>query len=138
VAKGTGKVCLDTDVIIDYLRKTKETENLTSKLLNGFNDITITTITVYELLIGVEYSGGKGRNDVEEIIDTITILPFDAKASREAAKITAELRKSGQQIGIADEMIASICKANNACLLTKNTKHFQRIKELDVIGLDSI
>jgi hypothetical protein len=28
VAKKTGKVCLDTDIVIDYLRKTKETEKM--------------------------------------------------------------------------------------------------------------
>ncbi len=138
MAKEARKVCLDTDIIIDYLRKTKETENLIDRLLNKFDDINITTITVYELLIGIEYSDGKGRNYVEEIIKTITILPLNTKAAREAAKITTELKKSGQQIGIADELIASICKTNNACLLTKNTKHFQRIKNLDIIGLESL
>jgi predicted nucleic acid-binding protein len=138
VAKRTGKVCLDTDIVIDYLRKTKETENLINKLFSRFSDTTITIITVYELLIGVEYSDGRGRNDVEEIINIITILPFDVKASREAAKITAELKKSGQQIGIADELIAAICKTHNTCLLTKNVSHFQRIRNLKVIGLNEI
>jgi predicted nucleic acid-binding protein len=77
-------------------------------------------------------------NDVEEIIDMITILPFDIKASREAAKITAELKKSGQQIGIADELIAAICKTYDICLLTKNIGHFQRVRDLKVIGLNEI
>ena len=45
------------------------------RLLNKFDDINITTITVYELLIGIEYSGGKGRNYVEEIIN-LTMLNF--------------------------------------------------------------
>lgn len=138
MAKRTRKVCLDTDIVIDYLRKTKETENLINRLLLKFDEITITIITVYELLIGVEYSDGRGRNDVEEIIDTITILPFDVKASREAAKISAELKKSGQQIGIADELIAAICKAYSTCLLTKNVSHFKRVKNLNVIGLNEI
>jgi len=138
MAKRTGKVCLDTDIVIDYLRKTKETENLINRLLLKFDEITITIITVYELLIGVEYSDGRGHNDVEEIIDMITILPFDIKASREAAKITAELKKSGQQIGIADELIAAICKTYDICLLTKNIGHFQRVRDLKVIGLNEI
>jgi tRNA(fMet)-specific endonuclease VapC len=138
VGKGTGKICLDTDIIIDYLRETEETQNLVEILFDRFDEIAITAITAYELLMGVESSNGKDRNRVEAIIKITSILSFDEKAAREAAVISSKLKKSGQRIGIQDEMIAAICKANNVCLLTKNTKHFQRIKELDVIGLDSI
>jgi len=48
------------------------------------------------------------------------------------------LKKSGQQIGIADELIAAICKTYDICLLTKNIGHFQRVRDLKVIGLNEI
>ena len=138
MGEGSGKICLDTDIIIDYLKETKETENLMKKLFNKFDEIVLTTVTIYELLVGVEYLGGKDRDDVETVIRNSSILLLDEIASREAAKITAELKKSGQQIGIADELIAAICKTYNTCLLTKNIGHFQRVRDLKVIGLNEI
>jgi tRNA(fMet)-specific endonuclease VapC len=138
MGEGSGKICLDTDIIIDYLKETKETENLMKKLYNKFDEIVLTTITIYELLVGVEYLGGKDRDDVETIIRNSSILLLDEIASREAAKISAELKKSGQQIGIADELIAAICKTYDICLLTKNIGHFQRVRDPRVIGLNEI
>ncbi len=87
------------------------------------------------MLVGVEYSGGRDRAKVDAVIENSIILPLNNEASREAARISAELRKSGQQIGIADELIAAICIIFDACLLTKNTEHFRRIGNLKVIDL---
>jgi len=132
------RVCLDTDVVIDYLKQTEETENLIEKLHLKFDEVVLTVITVYELLVGVEYLDGKDRPEIEAIIESSCVLPLSEEASREAARISAGLRKSGQQIGIADELIAAICKTSNACLLTKNVDHFQRIENLKIIELEQI
>jgi predicted nucleic acid-binding protein len=61
--------------------------------------------------------------------------PFSKEASRESAKVSAELKKSGKQIGIADLLIAGICIYTGSCLLTKNIDHFRRITELQVLEL---
>ena len=81
---------------------------------------------------------GKDRPEIEAIIKSSHVLPLSEEASREAARISAGLRKSGQQIGIADDLIAAICKISNACLLTKNVDHFRMIEKLKVIGLGQI
>jgi predicted nucleic acid-binding protein len=46
------RVCLDTDIVIDYLKQTGETEELVEKLYLRFDEIALTAITVYELLLG--------------------------------------------------------------------------------------
>ncbi|MFC1719410.1 type II toxin-antitoxin system VapC family toxin [Candidatus Poribacteria bacterium] len=130
------RVCLDTNVVIDYLRQTKGTEDLIEKLYLRFDEVALTVITVYELLLGVEYLDGKDRPEVEAIIRSSIILPLSEETSREAARISAELKRSGQQIGIADELIAATCKSFDACLLTGNVSHFQRIDGLQIIELE--
>jgi tRNA(fMet)-specific endonuclease VapC len=95
-------------------------------------------VTVYELLVGVEYLDGKDRPEIESIIKSSRVLPLNEEASREAARISARLRKSGQRIGIADELIAAICKISNVYLLTKNVDHFRRIEKLKIMGLEQI
>ena len=44
-----------------------------------------------------------------------------------------DLYKKGTPIGEVDEMIAGICLANNASILTNNKKHFSKVKGLKVI-----
>ncbi len=132
------RICLDTDIVIDYLRQTEETENLAEKLYLRFDEIALTAITVYELLLGVEYLGGKNRSEVEAIIESSLILPLSEQASREAAKISAELKRSGSPIGIADELIAAICRTFGICLLTRNVRHFKRIDGLQILELDQM
>jgi len=136
--KEPGRVCLDTDVVIDYLKGTEETEDLIEKLHLRFDEVVLTAITVYELFVGVEYLDGKDREEIEAIVKSSSILPFDETASRVAAKISAELRKSGQQIGFPDELIAAICQVSNASLLTNSVEHFRRIRNLRVIGFDQL
>lgn len=76
MGKTPRRVCLDTSVVIDYLRQTKETENLIEKLHTKFDEVALTAITVYELLLGVEYLGGRDRPEVEAIIKSSIILPL--------------------------------------------------------------
>jgi len=138
MAERSGKICLDTDIMIDYLKGKEYAKDLIEKLYLEFGKITITAITMYELLIGVEYMDGKDRAEVEAIISTSDILPFNKEASRESAKVSAELKRLGKQIGIADVLIAGICILSNSCLITKNIEHFRRIKNLQILGFDQL
>lgn len=132
------KVCLDTDIIIDYLKETEETNDLIKKLYLKFDEIVTTAITSYELLVGVEYIQGRDRIKVENILNDIDVLPFSKEVSRESAKVAAELKKSGKQIGIADLLIAGICIHTGSYLLTKNIEHFSRIKNLQILELNQL
>lgn len=132
------RICLDTDIVIDYLKQTGETDDLVEKLYIRFDEIALTAITVYELLLGVEYLGGKNRSEVEAIIESSLVLPLSEQASREAARISAELKRSGSRIGIADELIAAICRTFGIRLLAKNVRHFRRIDGLQILELHQL
>lgn len=54
----------------------------------------------------------------------INILPFDAAASRETARL---LHKQPMSL-MADAMIAAIAKVNGLTLATRNTRDFERFK----------
>jgi tRNA(fMet)-specific endonuclease VapC len=56
----------------------------------------------------------------------IPIVPFDDRA----AEIFDRLRKSGIRIGTPDLRIASIVLANDAILLTRNVRDFERVPDL--------
>jgi tRNA(fMet)-specific endonuclease VapC len=64
----------------------------------------------------------------------MTILPFGDEEAQVAAALRKELESQGQSIGMADYLIATVCIANQGTLLTRNRKHFQRVKDLELSG----
>ena len=57
-------------------------------------------------------------------------LPFDDSAAEYYGKIRSELTRRGLIIGPNDLMIASICRASDATLVTHNTSEFRRVPGL--------
>lgn len=52
------------------------------------------------------------------------ILPFDAEAAEQAAKIDVIQHRSGRDIGSGDIQVSGICIARRATLATRNIRHF--------------
>jgi predicted nucleic acid-binding protein len=69
---------------------------------------------------------------LKSFLQKINVLDFDKNAAEHFARIKAMLKRQGNMIADMDLMIASVCLANNLILVTNNTKHFNRIKELTV------
>jgi tRNA(fMet)-specific endonuclease VapC len=55
---------------------------------------------------------------------------MDSNASKITGKIYNELKENGKMLDIADQFIAGIVISNNETLITRNTKHFSRIRRL--------
>ncbi len=87
-----------------------------------------TTINVFELLSGA--GSAPARESVGRLLAALTILPFDDAAGRAAAEVRRSLDSAGTPIGMADYLIAGICLARPAVLLTRNVDHFSRVPGL--------
>lgn len=126
-------ICLDTDFIVDLL---KQKENALSKFESLRNEVVISTeLNYFEILYGIfinEHFSEREFNLIEEFFDSIPVLPLDHASSYNAAKISATLAKKGLTIGFNDELIGGICSSKNCAILTRNIKHFSRIKGLKV------
>jgi tRNA(fMet)-specific endonuclease VapC len=68
----------------------------------------------------------------KEIISRVKILPIGEKEALVSGDILADLRKTGQSIGMEDVMIAASALTNQCTIVTANTRHFSRIKSLKV------
>ena len=62
------------------------------------------------------------------------ILPFGPEEAKVAAEVRQQVESQGLPIGMADCMIAAICISNDGVLLTRNLKHFERVKALRLAG----
>ncbi len=123
---------LDTDTLIYFL---KNQGNVAEHLLNTpIKKLHTTIINHSELLFGAFHSEHRKKNlgIVQALFEKITILPFSEQASYIFAENKAALKKTGKIIDDMDLMIASITLANRMTLVTNNTKHCNRIKNLTI------
>ena len=125
-------ICLDSDVVVDYLRGNEPVKSELIELINSGKIISITSITIYELYMGANLSENPGKET--EKIDNLRMylreIEFNSIAAEIAGEIDAHLKKSGMQVDLRDVLIASVCIANKIPLFTKNTPHFTRIRGL--------
>ena len=70
----------------------------------------------------------------EAVSKAMTILPFGPEEAKVAAEVRQQVESQGQPIGMADYMIAATCISNDGILLTRNLKHFERVKGLRLAG----
>lgn len=56
--------------------------------------------------------------------------PFDDRCTEHCALIRTDLAAQGKPIGPNDLLIAAIARANDATLVTRNTKEFGRVSGL--------
>jgi predicted nucleic acid-binding protein len=123
-------IVVDSDVLIDALRgRQPAVRRVTEGLQSGV--LCTTTVTLFEVLSGTRTEAESAA--VERLLAAFTILPFDEVASREAAALRRELAAHGLPIGMADYMIAGICVARSAALLTRNRAHFERVPGLALV-----
>lgn len=126
------KYALDTNTLIYFF---KGMGNVGPKLLvQAPGDILLPAVVLYELETGIAKSQApaKRREQLNELLKVIQIIPFEAKAARIAADIRADLEQQGRMIGPLDNLIAASALATGAILVTRNTSEFSRISGLIV------
>jgi tRNA(fMet)-specific endonuclease VapC len=126
---------LDTNILSDLLKNPQgKVARKISSLAAGERDLLATSIVVAaELRYGVAKSGSSilaGR--VEQLLDAIEILSFEADADRHYGRIRAELENAGTPIGGNDLLIAAHVLAIDAVLVTDNVREFKRVEGLRV------
>ena len=98
--------------------------------------VAVPTIVLYELYVGIAKSSAPGRRtqQLQGMIDVVTIMDFSARAAKESAEIRAALERAGTPIGPIDTLIAGIARANNAVLVTRNEREFSRVEGLKFVN----
>jgi tRNA(fMet)-specific endonuclease VapC len=128
-------VLLDTDILIGLLRNNKEAVRMISDLLAKHVILFTTSINTAELYFGAHLSEKSQENlkAVEKLTKTINIIPFELKHSKIYGEIRSDLQKKGVIINELDIFIATIAIEKNLPIITRNTKHFERMTKLTVV-----
>lgn len=124
---------IDSDILIYFLKGEKQVVGELLKVPP--QELFTTRINYTELLYGAYNSVKKKENleKIEPFLKKFQILEFDEKSALIFAQTKAILKKEGKIIADMDLMIASIALGNNKKLVTNNHKHFERIKDLEIV-----
>ena len=125
------KYLLDTDVLIDNLRKKVK---LKREIVEAGTATTI--INVGELVYGAFKS--KNPQKASEVVEDfladleIEIITLNKEIIYVFGKLKADLETKGQRLEDFDLLIASTAIAHSLTLVTNNIRHFSRIPNLQV------
>jgi tRNA(fMet)-specific endonuclease VapC len=125
---------LDTDIVIAFSRRDQASKNKIEELENLGVELAITSITLCELYRGAFLSMKVEESlaFINEFLERVTLLQQNKDSCLLYGKDFAELKKKGMLTQVMDLMIASISKANNYILVTRNVKDFRNIPDLVV------
>ena len=125
-------IVADTDVLIDFLAgRDPGAERVARELAHGL--LRTTTVTRFELLCGAR--NARQENTIRQLLAAIPTLPLDQQAADLAALVRRNLQKAGEEVGMADSLIAGIVLSHAGTLLTRNRRHFERVSGLRLASL---
>ena len=133
---------LDSNIVSEIIKREPDF-NVLKKLVEHSSDCAICAPVWEELMFGVKIlPQGLNRQRLEDFLVNDVHMNFPIKNYTEkAALIHAELRaalkKKGKPTQKTDSLIASIALANHMVLVTRNTKHFEAIREVSDLQMEN-
>ncbi|WP_437887625.1 type II toxin-antitoxin system VapC family toxin [Phytobacter sp. V91] len=126
-------IILDTNIISEVMRNQPEPAVLAWLDAQNSGQLSITSITVAEILYGIaRMPEGRRKNQLFTMAESMfeeefsgRLLAFDEHAAVFYAKLVAQREASGRPVGMADAQIAAICCCYDATLATRNIKDFE-------------
>lgn len=123
---------LDTNTLSDLIRNPRGA--LVERLGATEPDAICTSIVVAcELRFGARRKGSDVlTRRVEQLLETLAVLPLDEPADQHYADIRTALESAGTPIGSHDLFIAAHARSRGLTLVTHNTREFARVPGLRV------
>jgi predicted nucleic acid-binding protein len=117
-------VLVDTDVMVDFLRGHPKAVAL---IQAQSARIILSSIVAAELYAGVR--GDEELSTLDGLLQLFRIVPVSTELARAAGLYRRDYAKS-HGVGLSDAIIAATAQAENADLITLNTRHYPMIKGL--------
>jgi len=98
------------------------------------DEIVIPPIVYYEVKRGLLYKKAyKQLEEFKEFCNSLVLIDnINFETIEKASELYDSLRNGGQIIDECDIFIAAFCLVEHYTLVTNNTKHFEKIKDLDL------
>jgi len=129
------RVVLDTTIMVRHLRGSKEETHLIEKL-HDVSNLATTIVNVFEIYYGAHKSKESVKNvsAAKGFLKGLDdVLGLNENCADLAGKIMADLESKGIGLDPRDVLIGAIASVNGYPVLTLNSRHFDRIPDLEVI-----
>lgn len=123
------KFFLDTSILVEYLRGGASAKDILDRLRER-GIIKISVITAAELYFGCRDENEE--KELETLLDTFVIVSLTRPILSLASRIRRIYQRQSE-CDLVDMLIAATSIIENAKLVTLNIKHFQIIKELQLV-----
>ncbi len=133
---------LDTNMVSEIMKPNPD-KNVISKISEYEKLIALPSTVWTELMFGVNTMPDGKRKDfifsklVDDIQAAYEIIQYDNHAAWIQADIRSRLQENGTPVDFPDTQIASIAISNGMILVTRNTKHFEPIKEISTLMVEN-
>lgn len=87
--------------------------------------LVVPTLAYTEVAVGLN-AGSRKEQTFDEVMEQVTLVPYDGRAARRAVDLQRQLRNQGEPIGAVDAMMAGIAIARDDTILTRNVEEFAR------------
>ena len=124
------KYLLDTNILSQLI---KDPHGVVTQRLAvlGDDEICTSIVVAGELRYGaLRRASPTLTQKVEDLLNAIPVLPFEANADQHYAEIRTILEQTGQIIGGNDLLIAAHARALDAILVSHNVREFSRVPGL--------
>ena len=130
---------IDTSFIIDLINGDPNAVEKAIDLDQQQIPVYISSVAVEEYLRGIYYLFSENEEillrklfEAESDLARFQTIDFDYQIAKVAARVDANLMIRGEQISTADVLIGATALFHNYKLLTRDTKHFERIENLQI------
>ncbi|MGH7543722.1 MAG: type II toxin-antitoxin system VapC family toxin [Gemmatimonadota bacterium] len=128
---------LDTSYLVDLLREAGRGEEGPASLMLGHladEELGVSIHVVCELQAGAELSRDPAgeRSRVGKLIALLALSIPDERFPTTYGRLLAELRRRGESISTMDLLIATAAVVDEAPLVTRNTRDYERVPGLHV------
>lgn len=125
---------VETSAIIDYLRGREKMVEFINHLEGEIVSSFVCLAELYEGIFRVKKNQKAELGVLNFFAGLSEIYSLDREIAKNFGRIRSQLRKQRQIIEDLDILIAATCLTYNLILVTKNLKHFNRVKGLAIHG----
>ena len=126
------RALIDTDIFTEMIKGVNPIVAIhAADYRTTFSRYTVSAATMMEIVRG--YQQKQASRQLQAFLNAMNteeVIPFDQTTAELAGQIAGDLARTGQPIGVADPMIAATALLHRLDLVTGNTNHFERVRQL--------